>query len=392
MNVGVYFAGFSSQAGGGYTFEQEMLNALVELSGQSNHRFVLFFNSPAEGIQIGDIKSIVLPPDVPLKKDFVSRLARRLGLVKTPERISLQQAAEKENIHFMWFPTFGYQPVDIPYIVTVWDLQHRLQPWYPEVSEKGLWDYREKYYSACLRRAVFIITGAQAGRQEISSFYNIPPERIRLLPHPVPRMERVPTDSEVADVLKKFNIGGPYLFYPAQFWAHKNHINLLLALRLLREKFDLPLNLVLAGSDQGNGEYVRRMAVEWGLRDAVIFPGFVSRDELLALYRGAFALTYVTAFGPENLPPLEAFTLDCPVVASNVPGAEEQLGDAALLVNGFDPEEIATAVNKLHSDPVLRAALIERGRARAARFTSMNFVRGIFALLDEFEPIRRTWE
>jgi len=392
MKVGVYFAGFPSQSGGGHTFEQEMLNALIELAGQGDHRFVVFLNSYAEALETGNLQRVVLPPDVRTKQDLISRLARKFGLAKAPEKVSLQQAAEKEQIEFMWFPTFSYQPVDIPYIGIVWDLQNRLQPWYPEVSHKGLWDFRERYYSAFLRRAAYIITGAQAGREEISFFYNIPKERIRLLSHPVPRVERVPTDAEMGEVLKKFGIVAPYLFYPAQFWAHKNHINLLLALRLLREKYNLHLTLVLTGSDQGNEAYVRRRAREWGLKDAVIFPGFVSREELLALYRGAFTLVYVTAFGPENLPPLEAFALDCPVVASNVPGAEEQLGEAALLVNGFDPDAIAAAVNKLYTDTSLRQSLIERGRARAKKFTSADFVRGIFALLDEFEPVRRTWE
>ena len=392
MNVGVFFPGFSPSDGGGYTFEQEILNALIALAPHSNHRFTLFFNSPCDSMEGLNIKSVFLSPNTPPKNDLFSQSLRKLGLVKTPGSVLLQQAALKEQVEFFWFPTFGSQPVDIPYIATVLDLQHCLQPWFPEVSQNGLWDYREKYYSVFLRRAAYIITGAQAGKQEISFFFRISPERIRILPHPAPVIERMPTDAEVAEVLKKFNINTPYLFYPAQFWAHKNHINLLLALRILREQYHLPLSLVLVGSDKGNEAYVRRQVTELGLEDRVFFLGFIPRAELLALYRGAFALTYVTAFGPENLPPLEAFALGCPVVASNVPGAEEQLGEAALRANGFDPEAIAAAVNKLHTDPDLRATLIERARARAARFTSADFVRGIFALLDEFEPVRRTWE
>ena len=274
--------------------------------------------------------------------------------------------------------------MDIPILHSIGFAALR-QPWFPEVSQNEFWDYRENIIRF-LRGGY--ITGAQAGKQEIS-FFEFPKH-----PHPATCavIERMPTDAEVAEVLKKFNINTPYLFYPAQFWAHKNHINLLLALRILREQYHLPLSLVLVGSDKGNEAYVRRQVTELGLEDRVFFLGFIPRAELLALYRGAFSLTYVTAFVPENLPPLEAFALGCPVVASNVPGAEEQLGEAALRANGFDPEAIAAAVNKLHTDPDLRATLIERARARAARFTSADFVRGIFALLDEFEPVRRTWE
>ena len=123
----------------------------------------------------------------------------------------------------------------------------------------------------------------------------------------------------------------------------------------------------------------------------VAFLGFVPLEDLVALYRGAFALAYVTFFGPENLPPLEAFALGCPVVASDVSGAREQLGEAALLVDPRDPAKIAAGIKALHDDKDLRRRLIENGRARAERWTAKDFVREVFKTFDEFEPVRRCW-
>jgi glycosyltransferase involved in cell wall biosynthesis len=99
----------------------------------------------------------------------------------------------------------------------------------------------------------------------------------------------------------------------------------------------------------------------------------------------------MTFFGPDNLPPLEAFAFGCPVIASNVSGASEQLGDAALLVDPRDPDGIAKSILSLYQDPKLRLTLIQRGRERSQRWTAQDFVRGIFKLLDEFEPFRRCW-
>jgi len=99
----------------------------------------------------------------------------------------------------------------------------------------------------------------------------------------------------------------------------------------------------------------------------------------------------MTFFGPENLPPLEAFALGCPVIASNVSGANEQLGDAALLVDPKCPKEIAQAIKNLHDKPNLREDLIYRGSKRASIWTGKDFVRGVFSILDEFEAIRRCW-
>jgi glycosyltransferase involved in cell wall biosynthesis len=214
----------------------------------------------------------------------------------------------------------------------------------------------------------------------------VPSERIRVAPFPTPTFagpESVPNQPP--------RLAGEYLFYPAQFWPHKNHANLLHALRLLRERDKLDLSLALTGSDKGNQPFVRDLASSLNLIDHVHFLGFVSREELASLYRHAFALTFVTFFGPDNLPPLEAFAVGCPVVASDVSGAREQLGDAALLVDPRSPEQIADAVLSLRRDPALRARLIQRGKDRASNVSARGYVDTILKWLDEFEPVRRCW-
>jgi glycosyltransferase involved in cell wall biosynthesis len=112
---------------------------------------------------------------------------------------------------------------------------------------------------------------------------------------------------------------------------------------------------------------------------------------LVALYRGALALVYVSFFGPENLPPLEAFALGCPVVAAEVAGAREQLGDAALLVDATQPPLIGQAIRRLLDDTPLRAHLIARGKERARRSTGRDFVQGVFRILDGMAPYIRCW-
>jgi glycosyltransferase involved in cell wall biosynthesis len=124
--------------------------------------------------------------------------------------------------------------------------------------------------------------------------------------------------------------------------------------------------------------------------ERVRFLGFVETDELVRLYRGAHALTYLSFFGPENLPPLEAFALGCPVVQADVRGAREQLGDAALLVPPTDAAAIAEAVRRFE-DADLRDRMTEAGRDRAAGYTAEGYVRGVVDFLDEFEPVRSTW-
>lgn len=103
------------------------------------------------------------------------------------------------------------------------------------------------------------------------------------------------------------------------------------------------------------------------------------------------ALAYPSFLGPDNLPPLEAFAQGCPVALANYPGAEEQAGDAALRFDPADPEGIARTLRQLSDDALLRETLIGRGRARALRWTAGDYVRGVYAVLDRFEAVRRTW-
>jgi glycosyltransferase involved in cell wall biosynthesis len=146
------------------------------------------------------------------------------------------------------------------------------------------------------------------------------------------------------------------------------------------------------GSDKGNLAYVQKITSDQKMTPNVHFLGFVSSEDLISLYQNAYALVFPTFFGPDNVPPLEAFALGCPVIASNVPGAEEQMGDAALFFDPKKPEEIARAVDLLYTSHSLRNTLIEKGYTRAHQWTGKDFIRSLFLILDEFESVRKNWE
>ncbi len=399
MRVGVFIGRVPPPAGGGFTFADEIVEALLRLD--SRHAIVIFGNLTeeqkrkliAKQIQVVSLwrylPKIVISRLIRNKSNFVTNLPILRSGLKAADWF--QRTVCDLGIDLMWFVTPFFVEVDVPFILTIWDMQHRLQPWFPEVSSSGEWYRREKFYSAAIRRAFAVIAGTEAGKAEIVNFYDIPPERVSLIPHPTPAFALGASRENREEVLTRYGIPGGYLFYPAQFWPHKNHVGLLLALNLLREKHGLKLPVVFVGSDTGNIKYVRQIAENLGLSSQVHFLGFVPRDDMIGLYLNAFALTYVTFFGPENLPPLEAFALSCPVIASKVSGAQEQLGDAALLVDPRDEEEIAKAIKLLHEDSALRQKLINRGLERATKWNGEDCVKSVFAIIDEFQAIRRCW-
>jgi len=396
MKVGIDFPNVSAEMGGGYTFETEVFNAFLEEAHLSTHDYTIFSNNSSIEKTISRFNL----PNVRFVRYSSLGLTRRglrrafffLGHLFPRLHKKNESLYRKYQIDVMLFFSPLRPALDLPYITTVWDLEHRKQPWFPEVSNMGVWNSREKGYLNTLGRASFILTGTKCGKEEIMRFYNLPPDRIRVIPFPTPRFALNYVDKATPNVAKRYGISGEYLYYPAQFWAHKNHINLLYSLKLLHEKYDAKLSLVLVGSDKGNLTHIRRTVIELGLSNYVHILGFVSQEEVIDLYKNALALTFVSFFGPDNLPPLEAFALRCPVIAARIPGAEEQLGDAALYVDPKNPEEIAHAIYLLHSDKMLRDQLTQKGLHRAAEWKGDDYIRAVFSLLDEFEHVRRCWD
>jgi glycosyltransferase involved in cell wall biosynthesis len=401
MRVGVYSGDLTATAGGGFGFSEEIKNALLRVPG--SHDFFIFSRQAPEDTETlatSNVRFVSLKRDVSekMKSEFnkgAIKLGRILpGIPKTlrkPRPPWLQTLAERYEIELMWFVTPSYTLVDIPFIFTVLDLQHRRQPWFPEVSSNGEWQVREELYRKALPRAAAVIVGTETGRDEIVHFYRVPPDRVRSIRLPTPAFAVNPPGEVDSVVLEKYSLDKGYLFYPAQFWPHKNHVGLLLSLKVLKEKYRISLTAVLVGSDHGNMEYVREMASKLGIAGQVRFLGFVPAEDLPGLYRNALALVYLSLFGPDNLPPLEAFALGCPVIASRVTGAEEQLGDTALLVDGLNTEEVAQAVMRVYSEDELRRELIGKGLRRGASWTGEHYVKSVIGILDEFESVRRCW-
>ena len=390
MRVGVVADRVSPEVGGVFTFIRPIIDAIRECS--SNHEFVIW-----EAALEGTIKSrwmeLVKHAGESVGAGRLIRLAARMTSIQAVYAAGrIEQFILESDIDVMWFLSQTNAPVSVPYFTTVWDLQHRRQPFFPEVSTTGwTWDARERAFRSKLPRASRIITGTQAGKDEIIAFYGVCPQNVIVVPMPIAEADLSGDSDSRIDVSAKYGLKSQYLFYPAQFWPHKNHVNLLLALDLLKRNAGVELDLVLTGSDKGNLNHVCETVAALRLTSQVNNLGFVPKADLHWLYREANSLVFPSFFGPDNIPPLEAFALGCPVMAARVPGSEEQLGNAALLFDPADPADIARAILTVHGDRRLRAELIKRGRGVASARSPRAYVEQICCVLDDFTAIRRCW-
>jgi glycosyltransferase involved in cell wall biosynthesis len=270
----------------------------------------------------------------------------------------------------------------VPSIVAIHDLQHRLQPEFPEVSADGEWGRREYVLRNCARSATKVLVDSEVGKEHVLLFYGpygVAEDRVRCLPFlPASTLPRDLSDTVRAAVRERHDVPDTYVFYPAQFWPHKNHARIIEALEQLKRRDGLTVPAVFCGSHadtvrERHFEMLMNMAERCGVAGQIQILGFVSDDELAALYAGARALVMPTFFGPTNIPVLEAWALACPVLTSDIPGVREQVGDAALLVDPRSVDQLTDGIRRLWTDGDLRGSLTLRGTRRLASYGPVEF-------------------
>jgi glycosyltransferase involved in cell wall biosynthesis len=218
------------------------------------------------------------------------------------------------------------------------------------------------------RRADRIITLSEAARREIVEDIGVPSERIDVVPLGYGLAQRAtPTPGE--ELRKRLELlAGPVLLAVSALTPHKNVAALLNAVAKVRTA--LPeVNLVVPGNPSAHGEELKRVAVELGIERHVCFPGWVSAEDLEALYDLAAVFAFPSLREGFGLPLLEAMARGVPVVAAASSALPEVAGDAALYFDPHSPEELATAILRLLRDSELHEQLVARGKERQKLFT-----------------------
>ena len=170
----------------------------------------------------------------------------------------------------------------------------------------------------------------------------------------------------------------------------KSVLNLINAFAVFIKKHP-DYKLVLTGSDKGNKAYVQSYVEQLGMKDKVVFTGFVENVAINTFYKNATAMTMATFFGPTNMPPLEAMHIGCPVICSDIAGHREQLGDAALYFDARDSKALTQCMEEVVANRDKYAAAIEKQKEKAT-FTIEEALRRINQYMVELIAIRSAWK
>lgn len=410
MRIGIYLTTSKGQ-GGVYQYSLSILDALKEIPENEYIVISEFEDIPRvfykqKNFRIFFVKEIVqtlsffnyIYKGILLIDQYLLGIIFRFNIL-IPERIidvllrlsfwQIIKKINKEKVDLIFFPTSSDLSLVInkPAIITIHDLQHRLNPQFKEVSANGKWESREYSFNRISKKSYKILVDSDIGKEDMINCYSISSSKIVVLPYLPPKYLTVDIDAkQIKSIRHKLSLPEKYIFYPAKFWPHKNHLNLIKALSVLKKR-GLVANLILTGSQKAEFSTfseVMKVKSDLGLSGQVKYLGYVSDMELSVIYKLSEALVMPTYFGPTNIPILEAWLIGTPVITSNIRGCRDQLGNAGLLVNPDSSPDIADKIQMVYGNNKLRSNLISKGKKRLSKWTFDNFKDKISLIINEY--------
>ncbi len=255
---------------------------------------------------------------------------------------------------------------DCPSVVTIHDMTVFITPRFHQFKKLVL---DRTLIPKVARRADAIITVSNSARNDIVRYLKVPEKKVRVIMNAVsPAFHPITDRARLDTVLARYGLYGPFVLYVGTIEPRKNLVRLIQAFAQLKKR-GLPHKLVMVGQAGWHCAPIFAEAERLGLARDVIFTGYVPSEDLPALYSLAESMAFPSLYEGFGLPVLEALACGAPVVTSHSSSLTEVAGDAAMLIDPLNVDELAGALYRLHKDACLREELRRCGPARAALFT-----------------------
>ncbi len=221
-------------------------------------------------------------------------------------------------------------------------------------------------------------------KKRIVSYFGVPEKKVDVIPWGVDERFFTPADGDtIYNVKEKLSIKRPYVLCVGDLHPRNNQATLIKAYRYLRERYNIPLQLVLIGRPLYKAKDIYDLAASCPTKDSIIFSDRLEFEELRALYQAASVFVFPSLHEGFGLSVHEAMASGLPVITSARESLPEVVGDAALFVDPLDPESIGQTVLKVLETPTLREALVKRGFEQVKRFSWKDSARKLLALYSE---------
>jgi glycosyltransferase involved in cell wall biosynthesis len=328
------------------TYSRVLLQALGKY--YPDHRYLLFAKSPEKSRYFAAFEKF-------------ETISSTRALWRTKGMVREIKAEGCEIYHGLSHELpIGIQQTDTKSIVTIHDVIFKTEPHlYPALDRMV---YNLKWKHSC-QKADIIIAVSEQTKRDLCSYYQVAPQKIRVIPPPIADKIILSDGMEVA---KRYHL--PQLFYLAvgSITPRKNLLSILKAMLMIDKKKRIPLVIVGRGPQERE---LKNFVLRNKLDQLVIFVGYITDDELPNFYQLAFALIYPSLYEGFGIPIVESLRNKRPVITSNTSSMPEAAGPGALLINPNQPSEIAENMLKLLSDQKCYDQLVDEGYVYTERFS-----------------------
>lgn len=261
-----------------------------------------------------------------------------------------------------WIPT----RLKIPVVNVIHDLNFLHHPEFvPPVMRR----YYDRFFAKFARNATRLATVSEFSRQDIAKSYQIPEENISVV-YSGSNSAYKPFDEKQQTLVKqRYTNGEEFFLFVGLIHKRKNLDNIFRAFDLFKEKQSDATKLVVVGDKKWWAGEIEDTYLQMRHKEDVIMLGRQPLNVVCELTASTVAVLYASLFEGFGLPIVDAFNAHVPVITSNVSAMPEIAGDAALIVDPRQPQEIADAMSALRQDSCLHDRLIENGKARQDLFT-----------------------
>jgi glycosyltransferase involved in cell wall biosynthesis len=305
------------------------------------------------------------------------------GNYSIAEQFTIPWALKREAVTLFHAPHYVLPPlVRCRSVVTIHDCIHLMFPQY--LPNRMAFSYAKWSISQATKCATRVMTVSESSKRDILRFVDIEPDKIDVIYNAYDERFAVePLEDDVVRVRERYQLHDEFVLYAGNVKPHKNLERLIEAFHLVRTRGLDRLKLVLIGDEISKYTALRRAVHQHQLHKYVRFLGFVPEQTLAVMYRLAGIFVFPSLYEGFGLPPLEAMASGTPVVTSNVSSLPEVAGDAAILVDPYDPQAIADGIYSVLTDERLRREMVHKGIARAGQSSWEQSVRRVRQIYGE---------
>jgi glycosyltransferase involved in cell wall biosynthesis len=359
MNILINIPDLSKEHGGVYQYSMALLKGLAK--GKLNYTFFILCNDPEEDIvEIvnGNLNFHFTNSLAPLYHRYEMVLMNGLNIIL--RKLKIKKRFLKKDLYDLIISEYNIQIIHTPTqhiikkpevksITTLHDVQELHFPQFFTSAQRA---YRAVNFKNAIDRADAVIVSYDHVKNDIINFFSKSGDQVHTVLLDMQDLWCSKIKTRNNSLLDKYDLPINFLLYPASSWEHKNHLNLIKAIKQLNNP---EINLICTGHQTDHfTDKILPFIKEQGLVSKIKFLGIVTDEDLYELYHTCRAVVVPTLYEAGSFPLMESILMGIPVICSNVTSLPETIGDVQFVFDPWNINDMANKINKIWSDESYR--------------------------------------